>query len=368
MLKSEQNFWRRFSPMQLVLAGTAALIVLFLIIGAVTQSSGPQPQFQFGIQTQPFLLLALLAFAAGLLSFASPCTLPILPAYFAFAFQSGRKQIALNTLVFMLGLATMFSLMGAGASAIGQTLRQSQYLLLLLGGAVVLIFGVMSLLGKGFGGFQQRQETQTHSRTLGGSYLFGLTFAVGWSSCVGPILGAVLTMAATTSSVTQGMILLFIYTLGLGLPLILVSTLFGRASRQSLLWRALRGKGWQVETHVLAVTLIWAVAIGYILIVVADYAALNSDLFSGQSLTSAQQVGLGVIVLLGALLWTFTNPDGRRVVVNLHSTQIISGVLLILLGVLMLSGTLAAFNSLIPPDLALWFIDLEEGLVEFFTR
>lgn len=368
MLKLRQNFIGRFSPAQLILLGVVALIVIFLVIGAVVQSGEPQPQFQFGIQTQPFLLLATLAFAAGVLSFVSPCTLPILPAYFAFAFQSGRQQVALNTIVFMLGLATMFSLMGAGASAIGQTLRQSQYLLLLLGGAVVLLFGVMSLLGKGFGGLQQRQETQIRSRTLGGSYLFGLTFAVGWSSCVGPILGAVLTMAATTASVTQGMILLFIYTLGLGLPLILVSTLLGRASRQSLLWRALRGKGWRVETHMLVVTLIWALAIGYILIAVAGYALLNFNWLSGQSLTMGQQIGVGVIVLLGALLWAFTSPGNRRVVVNLHTTQIVSGVLLILLGVLMLSGALAAFNNLIPPDLALWFIDLEEGLVEFFTR
>jgi cytochrome c-type biogenesis protein len=367
MLKSEQNFFSRLSLTQLILLGTALLVAVFLIVGTVTQSSGPQPQFQFGLQTQPFLVLALLAFAAGVLSFVSPCTLPILPAYFAFAFQSGRKQIALNTIVFMLGLATMFSLMGAGASAIGQVLRESQYLLLLLGGAIVLLFGVMSLLGKGFGGFQQ-EEAPAHNRTLGGSYLFGLTFAVGWSSCVGPILGAVLTMAATTNSVLQGMMLLFIYTLGLGLPLVLVSTLFGRASRQSLFWRLLRGKGWEVETHLLVVALVWAAAVGYILIVVAGYATANSDLFGGQSLTLGHQIGIGIIVLLGALLWTFTSPDGRQVTVNLHTTQIISGVLLILLGVLMLNGTLAAFNNLIPPDLALWFIDLEDSLIEFFAR
>jgi cytochrome c-type biogenesis protein len=367
MLKSESNLLGRFSLTQLILAGTAVLVVIFLIVGTVTQSSGPQPQFQFGLQTQPFLVLATLAFAAGLLSFVSPCTLPILPAYFAFAFQSGRRQIALNTIVFMLGLATMFSLMGAGASAIGQVLRESQFLLLLLGGAVVLIFGVMSLLGKGFGGFQQ-QEAPSHNRTIGGSYLFGLTFAVGWSSCVGPILGAVLTMAATTSSALQGSMLLFIYTLGLGLPLVLVSTLFGRASRQSLFWRLLRGKGWAVETHLLVVTLIWAAAIGYILLVIAEYAMIHSDLFSGQALTLGHQLGIGVIVVLGALLWVFTSPDGRRLTVNLHTTQIVSGVLLILLGVLMLNGTLAAFNNLIPPDLALWFIDLEDSLIAFFTR
>ena len=102
MLDSAKGPLRSLSTMQLAVVGLVALIVVFLVIGTVTQSSAPEPIFG-GLQTQPFLVLAALAGFAGLMSFVSPCTLPILPAYFAFAFSSGRKQIATNTLFFMLG-------------------------------------------------------------------------------------------------------------------------------------------------------------------------------------------------------------------------------------------------------------------------
>ena len=192
MLNSAKNPFRSLSPVQLIVVGITLLIIIFVIVGSITQSSAPEPIFG-GLQTQPFLILAMLALFAGLMSFASPCTLPILPAYFAFAFQSGRKQIALNTIVFMLGLASVFSIMGAGASVIGQVLRQNQTLILLISGSLILIFGVMNLLGRGFTGVS-RQMDQKHTNSTRGSFLFGMTFAVGWSSCVGPILGTVLTM------------------------------------------------------------------------------------------------------------------------------------------------------------------------------
>jgi len=158
----------------------------------------------------------------------------LLTAYFAFAFQSDRSRIAANTLAFMLGLATTFSLFGAVGFALGRVLLQNQQLILLVGGSAILIFGVMNLLGRGFSGVATASAAgQTPSPSMSGSYLFGLTFAFGWSACVGPILGAVLTLAAQTTSVGRGVMLLFIYTLGLGLPLLLVSTFFGRMSRQS---------------------------------------------------------------------------------------------------------------------------------------
>jgi cytochrome c-type biogenesis protein len=352
--------------MQLIVLGIAALVVLFLIFGTVTQSAAPESPFG-GLQDRSFVTLAMLAFAAGMLSFASPCTLPILPAYFAFAFSSGRKQIALNTLVFMVGLGFTFAIMGAGASVVGRVLRQNQQLIMLVGGALVIMFGVMSLLGRGFGGLQRHEEQAADNRTLGGSFAFGMTFAVGWSSCVGPILGTVLTMAGTTSSVTRGMMLLFIYAMGLGLPLVVVSTFFGRASRQSLFWRILRGKGWTVEVSTLVIALVWALAIWRVLVAVADYAFFNFDFLAGQTVTAGHQVGLLAVSLLGAALWVLTSPSQeRRTVLHLHSTQLVSGALFILLGILLLNGTLATFNSLVPPDLALWFAGIEDRLIEIF--
>ena len=367
MLKSETPL-RTLSVGRILVLGTMALVLIFLIVGTLNQSIAPEPTFAFGLQTQPFLVLAILSFGGGLLSFLSPCTLPILPAYFAFAFQSGRRQIALNTFAFMLGLATMFSLLGAGASAVGSLLRNSQGLIMLIGGALILVFGVMGLMGSGFTGMKTEESDIARRTTLGGSYIFGLTFAVGWSSCVGPILGTVLTMAATTSSVLRGGMLLFIYALGLGLPLLVVSTLFGRASRQSLFWRVLRGKGWEVSTHVAAIGLVWVFVIWRILAAMAEYAVFNFDSLAGTTFTPLQEYGLLAISLIGVALWIFTSPGERRITMQLHSTQLISGALFILIGILMLNGTLATFNALVPPDLAIWFAGIEDRLVTFFSQ
>jgi cytochrome c-type biogenesis protein len=352
---------------RMILIGLGILLIGFLVIGTFTQSTGPA-QPGFGIQNQPFTALAILAFIGGLLSFLSPCTLPILPAYFAFAFQSGRRQIATNTIVFMVGLAAMFALLGASASILGRLLLQNQQLLLLFGGSMVLIFGVMSLLGKGFTGMSQSTEAAVDKKSIWGSFIFGATFAVGWSSCVGPILGAVLTLAAQTASVGSGAMLLFIYALGLGLPLIIVSTFFGRASRDSMLWRVMRGKGRDVNVHMILVGLIWGLAIWRILVAAAEYAFRSFEFLAGQQFTTVQEYGLLLIALAGSTLWVFTMPGDHRTTLHLHSTQAISGILFILLGLLLLSSRLATFNALVPPDLAIWFADFEDKFILFFNK
>jgi cytochrome c-type biogenesis protein len=343
-----------------------AILALILIFGLGGQS-GVSDGDVSGFGSQSFAVLALLAFVGGVVSFASPCTLPILPAYFAFATQSGRGKIALNTVVFMLGVATMFSLLGASASAVGSLFLQNQELLLLFGGAIVMVFGVMSLLGKGFTGMSRGQSNSGGKTTVGGSYIFGLTFSLGWSSCVGPILGIVLTLAASTGSVASGMGLLFIYAIGLGLPLIIVSTFFGRASRKSLFWRLLRGKGWFVNSHVLIVAIVWALALWRILVAFTDYGFDNLAVFGGQELNLGHQIGLLFVALAGVVLWIYSKQADRRTTLNLHSTQLFSGVLFIFMAVLMLSGALADFNSLIPTDFAIWFSGIEDQLLELFS-
>jgi len=358
---------KSLSTAQRLALGIVLAVALMLLLGSLLPDSGSGGRAAFGVQTQSFLVLAILSFFGGVLSFVSPCTLPILPAYFAFAFQSGRKQIAANTMAFMLGLGTMFSLLGAGASVIGRVLQENADLLLLIGGSAIVIFGVMSLLGKGFTGLTQDEAGGSRSTSLGGSYAFGLTFAVGWTSCVGPILGVVLTLAATTGSVVRGIMLLFIYTLGLGLPLLLVSTVFGRANRQSLFWRILRGKGWRVKAPILTVGVLWALAIWRILVAAANYALSDFHTLTARPLAPWQEYGLLVVAFAGVFLWIVTGRDERRVTLQLHSTQLISGALFILLGLFMLSGILTAFNSLIPPDLAIWFADFEEALIAFFN-
>jgi cytochrome c-type biogenesis protein len=369
MLKSSSSLPTRLRSLttgQWLALVAVALVLLFLIIGSFSQPGANNP-FSFGIQRQPFAVLASLAFFAGLLSFVSPCTLPVLTAYFAFAFQSDRTRIAANTMAFMLGLATTFSLMGAVGFAVGRVLLQNQQLLLLVGGSIVLIFGVMSLLGLGFGGVQSAGP-QIRNASVGGSYLFGLSFAVGWSSCVGPILGAVLTLAAQTASVWHGMMLLFIYTLGLGLPLLIISTFFGRLDRKSLFWRALKGKGWDWDTHAFVVALVWALAVWRILVATVEYASRNFNFIGGARMSTEMELGLLVLSILGAALWTFTSSAEKRVTVRLHTTQLVSGALFILMGVLMLEAQMAYFNNIIPPSLAEWLAVQEERLIRLFSQ
>jgi cytochrome c-type biogenesis protein len=238
-----------------------------------------------------FLALAFLAFIAGAFSFISPCTLPILPAYFAFTFQADRRRIAMMTVAFFLGLAVIFSLLGASSSALGSVLNKNIILLTRVGGLLLVIFGLMSILGRGFTGptFQANR-----SATLGGSFLFGATFGLGLTPCVGPILAGLLTIAAG-QSVPRGTAMLFVYALGLGLPLMLVSTFIGDRPRESLIWRVLRGKGWHVT-------------------------------------------------LLGRQF-------------RLHSTSIISGLLFLALGIVMLQGK--NVQSMLPDSVIVFLTDLQ---------
>jgi cytochrome c biogenesis protein CcdA len=163
------------------------------------------------------------------------------------------------------------------------------------------------------------------------------------------------------------MILLFIYALGLGLPLIIVSTFFGRASRKSLFWRLLKGKGWQWNTHTFVAALVYALAGWRILVAIIDYAFATFDLFAGRPFTIIHEIGILIIAVAAAALWVFTTPGNRRTTLELHSTQTFSGVLFIIMAVLMLSGTLASFNALIPPDLAVWFAGLEDSVIDIFS-
>jgi cytochrome c-type biogenesis protein len=248
-----------------------------------------------------FLALTFLAFVAGVFSFLSPCTLPILPAYFAVTAQADRTRLSLMSLAFFAGLATLFVVMGASASFLGQVLRDYMFSLATIGGVLVTIFGVMTIFGKGFSGanFQGKPGS-----TFFGFFLFGATFALGWTPCVGPILSGILILAASDKTVLQGMTLLFCYALGLGLPLILIATFCGKLSKNGLFWRVLRGKEWAI-------------------------------------------------------------PLGGKTYF-LHSTNLFSGLLLIALGIALAMGYLTYINSLIPIEIQLWFSELEEKVLHLF--
>jgi cytochrome c-type biogenesis protein len=249
------------------------------------------------------LVLAPAAFLAGVVSFLSPCTLPILPAYFAFSFQARRDRVVLMTVAFFLGLATTMIMLGATATALSQLLFDNLTTITAVGGWIIVGVGIMSLLGKGFSG-AQLLDRPTASVT--GSYLYGATFALGWTACVGPILGALLTLLATQGlAILQGAILAFVYALGLGTPLIMIAAFFSRLGSGSRFWGIVRGRGFEVN--------------------------------------------LGFTTLY------------------LHTTSIISGLLLICVGLLLATGRLTELSQWSQSTpLGRWAVSLEAGINQLF--
>lgn len=183
-----------------------------------------------------------LALSAGLLSCVSPCTLPLVPAYLSYisgvsadrlrAEMPGpaRRQVLLNAMAFVLGLSIVFTLLGASASALGHFLQVYQDWLARIGGVLIVIFGLqmLGILRIGLLAQEARLDfTRRPAQGYAGSVIMGAAFGVGWTPCVGPFLGAVLTLAAQTQSVGQGMVLLFAYALGLGAPFIAAGLAIG---------------------------------------------------------------------------------------------------------------------------------------------
>lgn len=222
----------------LSLIGALALAIIILSL-----NRGDDTRYLTG--GAPTLVLAVPVFLTGLLSFLSPCTLPILPAYFAVTFQAQRGSIFLMSLAFFFGLATTLTLLGGAISAMAGLLFQYKDTLQIVGGIVVIIFGVLGIFGMGFAGVQISERPST---TLLGSYLYGATFALGWTACAGPLFGSFMTLLAASGNVAvlQGAILSFIYAAGLGLPLIFIATFFNQVGRGSRFWNFISGKAYSV--------------------------------------------------------------------------------------------------------------------------
>jgi cytochrome c-type biogenesis protein len=175
------------------------------------------------IFTSIFNLSFTLAFLGGLLSIISPCAFTIIPAFFAISFQ-GKEKIFSSTLFFFLGFSIVFVLMGLTASLVGQLLIKNRELLVLIAGIFLTFFGLMLFLGKGFSG----KTIKTPKRKdFFGMFFFGIAFALGWSPCVGPILGGILTIAATKTTI-DSMIFLFAYSLGIWSFLLIAALAFDK--------------------------------------------------------------------------------------------------------------------------------------------
>jgi cytochrome c-type biogenesis protein len=197
-----------------------------------------EPVFSF----QPILLVT--ALAAGMISFASPCVLPLVPAYLGFitgrtadelALAQGKARLRVVTqgLAFVFGLAVIFALLGASATVLGQTLLQNLPLLWKIGGVLVIIFGLqmlgvlqIPLLARTF---RVREVTPNVQRSHVGAFGMGVAFGAGWTPCVGPFLGSLLALASSQETVAAGTLLLLIYAIGLGVPFLLAGLAVDRS-------------------------------------------------------------------------------------------------------------------------------------------
>jgi cytochrome c-type biogenesis protein len=179
----------------------------------------------------------LVAAAAGVLSFLSPCVLPIVPPYLAFmAGSSGgedRGALLRAAAFFVLGLSTVFLLLGLSASAFGRVFLAYQREMAILAGVVVVVFGLhfLGVLRIPILAREARFEARARTGTAFGAYVFGLAFAFGWTPCIGPVLGAILSLAAQGGSAARGLLLMGAYAIGLGLPFLLTALFLGRALR-----------------------------------------------------------------------------------------------------------------------------------------
>lgn len=199
------------------------------------------------------------AFAAGMVSFFSPCVLPLVPAYVSYVagqsstalerrrdLQHRMSALALSS-VFVLGFGVVFVALGAGASLLGSLLLQYRQEANLVGGAIVLVFGVL-MIGMARGMPWLQREWRFHPHLPGGrpvsAFVLGLAFGFGWTPCIGPVLGAILTLSATHAPGSGGTGLLAVYAAGLGVPFLIVA-LFTRELAARM--RPLRRLGWALQ-------------------------------------------------------------------------------------------------------------------------
>jgi len=176
------------------------------------------------------------AFIAGLLSFFSPCIVPLIPGYFTYisgcslddlteAGVGVRQQVICATGAFVLGFSVVFILMGASASFIGGVLLKNREILRIAGGAVIILFGIhlTGLFRISQLDFERRIQVRNRPVRFLGTFLVGMAFGAGWSPCIGPLLGSILVIAGSREMVHQGMLLLGVYSAGLALPFLVLS-------------------------------------------------------------------------------------------------------------------------------------------------
>lgn len=209
------------------------------------------------------------ALLAGLLSFVSPCVLPLVPPYLCYLAGVSldqltgdaptdvkRRTVFFSSLTFVLGFSTVFVALGAGASAIGQFVRSYIDVLSIVGGVVIIVMGLHFLGVFRIGLLHRQARIEVRNQTVGpvGSYVMGLAFGFGWTPCIGPVLSVILGIAGTRDTVGSGALLLAVYSLGLGIPFIAAGLFAGPFMRWMRRYRGHLGKVEKTMGALLVVT------------------------------------------------------------------------------------------------------------------
>lgn len=179
-------------------------------------------------------------FIQGVLTFVSPCILPLLPVYFSYLAGIGADnkvqgksygaKLVINSLAFIAGFTLIFVLLGAAATSLGHFLRSGIDIFRRISGIIMIVFGLnfLGILKFNFLNIEKRLEYRFKELKFFSSIIFGMVFGFGWSPCSGPFLGSALIMAANSNTVGQGILLLFVYSMGLGVPFILTAALMDK--------------------------------------------------------------------------------------------------------------------------------------------
>ena len=191
--------------------------------------------------SHPQEISGMIAFSAGLLSFVSPCVLPLVPSYITYITGASFKKLTdaeaasklrwatiSHSLCFIVGFSLVFILMGASATYLGQLLVQYQYWIMKGGGVLIILLGIhfTGIIKLPFLHMEKRFEMRKKPLGYMGSFVVGIVFAAGWTPCIGPILSTILIYASTSKSLTTGILLLTYYSVGLGIPFFLSSLAF----------------------------------------------------------------------------------------------------------------------------------------------
>jgi cytochrome c-type biogenesis protein len=229
---------------------------------------------------------AYLAFTAGVLSFFSPCVLPLVPSYLIFisgasidnysdlSAKKYRRTLILHALSFIAGFSVVFVSLGLSSSLIGSLISTNERWIVRIGGIILILFGLNMLNILRIPFLNQEKLVHLKGKPIGliGSFVIGVTFSLGWTPCIGPVLASILLIASTSSSVAQGGYLLSLYSLGLAIPFFIAALLVGR------LLRLMQKYGWimKYSSNVIGGLL---VVIGFLL-ATGYYTRLSSWLLS----------------------------------------------------------------------------------------